>query len=375
MIDPLKFINNLKKNNINFFTGVPDSLFSNLCVQFEKKERSNHIVSTNEGSAIGLAIGFHLASGKIPFVYLQNSGLGNIINPIISLADRKVYNIPIFLLIGWRGEVLSNRKQIKDEPQHKTQGFLTEKLLKILNIKYKILDHKSNFIKDVNYLKKFALKKKKIVALLIRKNTFKNINSQNKTKKKVKFSRESALKEVYKYIPTKFAKVSTTGMLSRELYELNKKDKYIKNTFMCVGGMGHAISIATGITLYNNKKIFCLDGDGSSLMHLGAQANSSKNKKLVHIVFNNFAHDSVGGQKPPSEKIAFYKVAKEMGYSFCYRVNNLKQIKNVIKKSLSNKKSTFIEIICNSGHRENLSRPDKSAVFYKSQFMKFLKNK
>ena len=223
-------------------------------------------------------------------------------------------------------------------------------------------------------LKNLQYKKKKIVALLVKKNTFKNINSQIQSKNIKKIFREDALKEVYKQIPSNFPKISTTGMLSRELNELNEKNNFTKNTFMCVGGMGHAISIATGIAFCKKKKIFCFDGDGSSLMHLGAQANSSKLKNIVHILFNNYAHDSVGGQKPPSENITFNKLAKKMGYGFTYRVNNLKLLKNIIKKSLKNKKSTFIEILCEAGHRKELTRPGKPPLFYKKQFMKFLKN-
>ena len=160
-------------------------------------------------------------------------------------------------------------------------------------------------------------------------------------------TREEALKIVYKNIPYRHAKISTTGMLSRELYELNEINQTHDNTFMCVGGMGHSISISTGLALFKkSKKIVCLDGDGSILMHLGALANSGKIKNLIHIVFNNFAHDSVGGQRPPSENIEFYKVARDMGYSNSFRVKNSLQLKNKIDFALKNKKNTFIEIVC-----------------------------
>ena len=145
MIKPHKFIKVLKKNKINFFTGVPDSLFASLCNYFQLYEKKNHILSTNEGSSVGLAIGYHLATGKIPLVYLQNSGLGNAINPIVSLTDKKIFDIPIFFLIGWRGELNKKNIQIKDEPQHRTQGQITKKLLKLLNIKFEVLSNKSNY--------------------------------------------------------------------------------------------------------------------------------------------------------------------------------------------------------------------------------------
>lgn len=371
MINNIDFITNLKKNDIKFFTGVPDSLFSGLCNTFQIKEKHNHIISTNEGSAIGLAIGYHLATKKIPLVYLQNSGIGNMLNPLVSLADQKIFNIPIFFLIGWRGEI-NKSKQIYDEPQHKTQGIITIKLLNLLKIKFKILNKNTNFKKEIKYLKNYALKNNRFVALLIKKNTFKKIKLINKDYNNLYLSREQALKEIYDAIPKNLPKVSTTGMLSRELNEINEIKKTENNTFMCVGGMGHAISIATGLALYKKKKIFCLDGDGSALMHLGSLVNSSKINNIVHILFNNFSHDSVGGQETPSKNISFFKLAKKLGYFFSYRVKSRLEIINSIKKSLKNKKSTFIEVLCKKGHKDNLGRPKRNPLYYKKLFMKFL---
>ena len=212
------------------------------------------------------------------------------------------------------------------------------------------------------------------MAILIRKNSFKKIKLDYKKINHIQCTREIALKKIFQYIPKNMPKISTTGMLSRELYEINKRENCLKNTFMTIGGMGHAVSIASGIGLIKKKKkIICLDGDGSILMHLGSLANSAKIKNLVHIVFNNFAHDSVGGQIPPSENIDFTKLAKNIGYFNSYKVKNLKNIKNKIQLALKTKKSTFIEIICEKGHRNDLSRPKKNAVYHKEIFMKFLK--
>ncbi len=374
MISPKKFVKELKKNNIKFYTGVPDSLFAELCNVFETKEDANHILSSNEGSSVGMAIGYNLATNKMPLVYLQNSGLGNAINPIVSLAHKKVFNVPIFFLIGWRGEV-KNKKQIKDEPQHLSQGKITIDILRLLNIKYKILDSNSNYRNIINYLYKFAKKNNSMVALLIRKNTFSNkkVNTKiEKTKKLI--SREEAIKLIVKHIPKKIPKVSTTGMISRELYELNKKYGSTDNTLMCVGGMGHAVSIATTISKFKKrKKIICLDGDGAVLMHSGILSVSAKYKNLIHILLNNGVHDSVGGQKTPSEKIRFFKLAKEMGYSHSYKAINPAQIIAKLKSSLKKKGSVFIEIICKKGHRDNLLRPKENPSFYKKKFKNFLK--
>ena len=212
----------LRNNNIEFISGVPDSIFKDLCLEFENNFKSKHIVAANEGSSIGLAIGYHLASNKIPIVYLQNSGLGNIINPITSLASSRVYKIPMILIIGWRGEII-RKKQLSDEPQHKDQGMITQKMLETINVKYKILDKKSNFKKIFSNLKTDAIKSSRPVALLVRKNTFDKPSSKKKIipKKNNLFSREEALLTLIKRVPKKIPKISTTGMLSRELNEFN----------------------------------------------------------------------------------------------------------------------------------------------------------
>ena len=368
MIDYKQFTNSLIKNKINFFTGVPDSLFKSFCSYLETNYMYKNFITANEGSAIGIGIGYYLATGRIPLIYLQNSGLGNTINPLTSLADLKVYSIPLFLMIGWRGEVV-NKKQLKDEPQHKKQGLITEKILKVMGIKYLILSKKSDYKKSISLLKKYSLKKSKPVALLIRKKTFKKYLPKNKESKKL-LTREETLKEIIKSLQNNSIKVSTTGMLSRELNEINESKKNSKNTFMCVGGMGHAISIATGIALKKKQKIYCFDGDGSFMMHLGSAILSAKLKNLVHIVFNNKTHDSVGGQKTISHHLSLSKIAKSLGYSKCYLVKNKYEINKVFKSIKNVKKSIFIEVLCKKGYRQNLSRPNKKLIQLKKDFIR-----
>ena len=372
MISPKLFLKALKSNKINFITGVPDSMFSSLCLYLEKNFNSpNHIVAANEGSSIGIAIGYYLAKKKIPLVYLQNSGLGNVLNPIISLANKQIYKIPMILLIGWRGEI-KNNIQIKDEPQHLFQGKITEKFLKLININCIKIDSCSNIFEVIRKAKKLAEKKSQPVAILVRKNTFLNKNySKNISNKKL--IREEFLKELCKNIPNNIPRISTTGMLSRELYEISKKRS---NFFMCVGGMGHAISLATGIatSTVKNKKVICLDGDGAALMHMGSMSSSSKCNNLIHILFNNNSHDSVGGQKTAAQNLKFINIAKAIGYTNVYSISKVNKISDVLKKCLSNKKSSFIEINCRSGHRNNLIRPEDKLEFSKIEFMNFLKN-
>jgi phosphonopyruvate decarboxylase len=370
MIDIKNFINILKKNDLNFCTGVPDSLFKDLCFQFEKRFKKNHITASNEGAAVAIGIGYHLKTKKIPLIYMQNSGLGNAINPIISLADRNVFNIPLFLIIGWRGE--KNHKFI-DEPQHITQGKETESFLKNLGIKYKIINSKSDYPKVIKLLKNYSLRNNKSVCLLIRKNSFQK--KTNKTKKILTNldKRESFLKKIVEELPKNSIIVSTTGILSRELYEILKAKKNKLNNLMCVGGMGHAISIATGIAKQTKKKVYCFDGDGAVTMHMGSLAISSKLKNLVHIVFNNFSHESVGGHDNAAKHVSFFKLANILGYENSIFIKNIKDISKVVKKMIKSKKSSFIEIICSKGHRANISRPKEKMIYLKNTFQKRIK--
>lgn len=369
MIKIKNFINELEKNDLKFCAGVPDSLFKNLCFVLEKRFKNNHIVTANEGAAVGIGIGYHLNSKKIPLIYMQNSGLGNAINPLISLADHEVYSIPLFLIIGWRGEI---GKKIDDEPQHRTQGKITQKFLENLGIKYKILNNKSDFKKDIKVLKKYAQKKNKPVALLVRKNTFENIKVVDNSKKTNFPVRENILNKLINKLPKNSTIVSTTGILSREIYEISQRSKKI-NHLMCVGGMGHAISIAQGLAKSSKRKIFCFDGDGALTMHMGSLSSSLKVKNLVHVVFNNFSHESVGGHDNAAKHVKFYKLAKVLGYNKSVVCKNEIEVIDNLNKSLKYKYNYFIEILCAKGHRKNISRPKETMKFLKTKFMKNLK--
>ena len=362
MISIDDLIYQLKKNNLNFFSGVPDSLFKDFCFEIEKKFKSSHHIAANEGSAIGIGIGYHLKTNKIPVIYMQNSGLGNAINPLISLADSNVYKIPLFLIIGWRGE--PNNKFI-DEPQHLTQGKETINFLKNLKIKFKIINSKSNIKKIIKDLKKYSQKTKLPVCMLIKRNSFAKKILKKKENKNKFFFREDLLKIIVNKLPVNSILVSTTGILSRELNEIIKKQGKKINYFMCVGGMGHAISVATGIALNTKKKVFCLDGDGALTMQMGSLATSALQKNIVHILFNNFGHESVGGHKTSADHVKFYKLAYSLGYKYVNICKNKKEVENAISNGIKCDKSFFVEILCKQGHRKNISRPKENMKFLK----------
>ena len=359
------FINSLKKKNIRFFTGVPDSVLKQLSFILDKKKSNEHVVATNEGSAISLGIGYYLATKKMPCVYLQNSGLGNAINPLISIAHKKVYSIPMLLIIGWRGAPKSN-----DEPQHMIKGKITRSLLKLLNIKFIILSNKKD-LKKLEKLITFGLQNKAPVACLIRKNTF--INSKIETSEKIKKNtREIFIEDFLKTIPKNSKIVSTTGYTSRELFQIRKQNK-IKNgkDFYMVGGMGHASMVSLGISSKFKGQVFCLDGDGSLLMHMGSlrTIGNLKFKNFKHILLNNNMHESVGGQVTHAKNINFNKLVKSLGYKNYFKVNDEFNYVKAINKLIKSSGPSLLEIKINPGTIKNLIRP-KNFLKIKEEFIK-----
>ena len=357
MINVDNFFKFLKSNKVNFYTGVPDSILKKTKKHFENLNFKNHIPVNNEGSAVAAAIGYYLTTKKIACVYMQNSGLGNAINPLISIAHKKVYSIPVFLLIGWRGA-----PGVKDEPQHILKGAITVKLLKLLNIKYCILNKERDFLK-VKKLINYSKKNKVPVACLIKKNILKGkkidrIKYKNFSKSNIQ--RKDFIKALIKSIKSSVKIISTTGYTSRELYQLRKKYNLNNGSdFYMVGGMGHSSMVALGASIHSKKQVICLDGDGSILMHMGSLANIGNlgNKNFKHILLNNYSHESVGGQKTFSEKMQFNKIAKGSGYKKYYFLNNKKKINQILKKFLISKGPSFLEVAIKHGSIENLTRP------------------
>ena len=374
MLSPIVFFNFLKKKGISFYVGVPDSLLKNFCHYVSNKvSKKNHIISANEGSAIAIASGYNIATRKIPLVYLQNSGLGNTINPILSLSDKKVYSLPMLIMVGWRGQ-----PGIKDEPQHISQGSCTISLIKSLKKKYKILNgnFKSDLLKTNSALK-IAKKNQEPVFLIVKKNTFEKIIEPKKDQSNL-ISREEAIDLITSVFKKNIKIISSTGMISRELYEIRKKqnDKSF-NDFLTVGSMGHASQIALGISLNSKKKIICLDGDGAFLMHMGGVSTIGdlKIKNYLHIVLNNFSHDSVGGQPTSAKTTSLSNIAKACGYKNI--IGPLKSKTQIIKKlNYMLKKKTgpsFVEILVKKGFRKNLGRPKEKPIENKNNFFKNLK--
>ena len=375
MIDPKVFFEALQGHRVQFFTGVPDSLLKNFCAYVdEHAAEGTHVITANEGSAIALAAGYHLATGEVPLVYMQNSGLGNAVNPLVSLLDKEVYQIPALLVIGWRGE-----PQVKDEPQHKKMGSVTPALLDAIGVSYTVLsDTPQAATKDLRRAYERAKKENAPHALLVRKDLFGPYRTtKGASQSAYPLSREEALATVIKQIEKNAIVVSTTGKLSRELFELREKEKEARGKdFLTVGSMGHASQIAFGIALSKPKRpVYCFDGDGAALMHLGGIAVIGQHapQNFRHILFNNGMHESVGGQKTAGFNADFCAIALACGYKEALRATNEKNIKAAFVGMKKKKGPAFLEIRIKGGARDNLGRPTRSPEENKRDFMAHIK--
>lgn len=373
MIQPENFYNALNKNNINFFSGVPDSLLKDFCAYImDNVAKERNIIAANEGNAIALAAGHYLATKEIGLVYMQNSGLGNATNPLLSLVDPIVYNIPVLLLIGWRGEPGK-----KDEPQHIKQGEVTLGLLETMKIKYEILP--KNEVNMENSIKKAAdymEETKNPYALIVSKNTFSSYKLKNIIDNGYELNREEVIKHIISNIDDNSVIVSTTGKTSRELFELRQRlNQGHEKDFLTVGSMGHSLSIAMSVALAQPARdVYCIDGDGALLMHMGGLAivGSMSPRNLKHIVINNGAHDSVGGQPTVGFNIDIQKIAEGSGYKLVLQAKTKKELLKAIGKLNDSKELTFLEVKVNKGSRSNLGRPTITPIENKEEFMKFL---
>ncbi len=373
MISPKFFYDTLASNGIDFYAGVPDSLLKNLCAYItDHADAAHNIIAANEGGAMGLAAGHYLATGQIPVVYMQNSGEGNIINPLASLTDKDVYNIPVLLVIGWRG-----KPGVHDEPQHVKQGKVTTGLLNVMGIDYTVLSKEED--KAAAQIKKamdYMQQTNECYALVIEKDTFDTYTLQNVEKNDLTLSREEAIQTVVAALGDKDAIVSTTGMISRELFEYRTaKQEGHERDFLTVGSMGHASQIALGIALEKkDRRIWCFDGDGASIMHMGSMAIVAQNapKNYVHVVFNNGAHDSVGGQPTVGLRIDLPAIAKAVGYKAVYSCNNKKSLQELLEGMKIQEGPILLQVCVKKGNRKDLGRPTTTPIQNKEALMNFL---
>jgi len=372
-MDTKLFIDLLKKElNCSLFAGVPDSQLKELCYYLTQNESDNHLICANEGNAVAVAAGEYLSTGKVPVVYLQNSGLGNIVNPVASLLNNKVYGIPCVFVVGWRGE-----PGVKDEPQHIFQGEITLDLLKVLGIHTIILDKDTEIstLQQEFQTQKEFLNAGNSIAIVVKKGAFSPIDKV-KAKNDFVLNRESVIKTITEVAGQDLI-VCTTGKASRELFEIRENAQQShKYDFLTVGSMGHASSIAYGISKnITDKKVWCIDGDGAILMHLGAMGimGNKKPHNLIHVLINNQAHETVGGMATSSNTMDYCAIAKACGYLKQYRISSEAELKQALLNAKNANELTFVEICVGLGSRADLGRPTTTPEQNKNMFMSYIR--
>lgn len=379
MIDQKLFVNTLKELGVEFFTGVPDSYLNGFCNYIQNNVSiDKHIIAANEGNAIGIAAGYYFSTNTIPLVYMQNSGLGNAINPLVSLVDANVYQVPMILLIGWRGE-----PGCGDHAQHIKQGEITPKLLEMLEIPYIIAEDNNNeFMEQLRPLFYEANHNKKVVAILGRKGIFAELNKSNPIDDTYPLTREEAIESILDILPNTTYYLATTGRATRELYFLReKRNESHSYDFLNLGAMGHVSSVALGLASANpNHQVVCLDGDASALMHMGAftmaSQSQAKTLNLFHIVLNNGAHESVGGQPSVGNKVNFTSIAAGSGYNTIgHPVTTKAELQLALQKLSLIAGPHFIDFRIHQGLKGKLPPLDIDTKREISNFMKQLANK
>lgn len=370
MVNTKLFCDSLKKHDIDFFAGVPDSLLKDFCAFLQSNVDSSHnIITANEGNAVAMCAGYHVSTGKIGAVYMQNSGEGNAVNPLMSLTDPDVYSIPVFLIVGWRGE-----PGVHDEPQHVKQGKVTIPLLEAMGIPHEILsdDFEPQINRAITYMRQFNAP----YAIVVKKSSFSSCALAVKNNQ-YSITREEALKTIIHELGKDDFVVSTTGKTSREIFEIREESKEgHSNDFLTVGSMGHTASIAYGMALGTDKKVWCIDGDGSFIMHMGGIGVicSKMLPNFKYIVNVNDAHESVGGQPTCSPNLDFEKILRGLGFRKVIIAENQKQIEDGVKQLASNFGFALV-LHTKQGSRSNLGRPTTTPVENKLALMNRIKVK
>jgi phosphonopyruvate decarboxylase len=374
MIDTAKFFNFLAYADVDYFAGVPDSLLSAFGAYVaDHVPDDRHVIAANEGAAVALAAGRYLATGRTGLVYFQNSGQGNMVNPLVSLADPEVYSIPMLLLAGWRAA-----PGVHDEPQHVKQGRITIDIFKAMEIPVEILpDETDAAVQVAKRQLDYARAHNCPAALLVKPGIFSAYSLKQKEADSSLMEREKAIRLIVGALPVDTAIVSTTGHISRELYEhRDLAGQSHERDFYTVGSMGHASQIALGVaSAQPERPVVCLDGDGAMLMHMGAMAivgKSPVSRKFYHVVLNNGAHGSVGGQPTVGFGIDMPAIARACGYCFAERVDREEDLGPALERLLKSGGPSFLEVRVGRKARKDLGRPKTTPSENKKLFMRYL---
>lgn len=371
---PLLILETLREAGIKFFSGVPDSLLAPFCGALaEHVTPDRHMVATDEGVAVALAMGWHMATGEIPLVYLQNSGLGNAINPLVSLADARVLGVPLVLLIGWRGESNETGAAPKDEPQHVVQGRITLPQLDLLGIEWRVLDADIDIKAAIHELTAIARAQRQPVALVARRGSFGAMPMFPPDTPGI-LGRAIAISAIAGALPPASAVVATTGMAARELAAWRHRvGSCGLSDLLCVGGMGLAGALALGVSQAQPERLVCcIDGDGAALMHMGSLSMIAKAPNLLHVILQNGTHASVGAQPTANPDFDFPGMGKICGYSQVRRVHDLPALQTAMIDLLARPGSRMLVVHCGSAADPDLARPGVTPSTNRKNFMGFL---
>ena len=372
-VSPLDFYTALVRRNIDFFTGVPDSLLKDFCLCIDENvSKENHIIAANEGNAIATAAGYHLGTGKLPLVYMQNSGLGNALNPLLSLCDREIYSIPMILLVGWRGE-----PGVPDAIQHVKDGRIQLDLLDVVEIPYEIVSGDQTDIQEkVHGGIEKASKESQPFVFLVKKGSFATYETKPAAGDAGRMLREEALQIILERLEGNSVIVSTTGKTSREVFEIrDRKGQSHSSDFLTVGSMGHCSSIALGVAIARSERdVVCIDGDGALIMHLGSLATIGKAgpKNFKHILINNRVHESVGSQPTAVDSMNVPELVRSTGYEHVYSVEGKDELVALFDEFSQQEGPSFLEVKVRPGSREDLGRPAIPPTDNKKAFQEFL---
>ena len=376
MINPARFVDHLREQGVTMYTGVPDSLLKQLGAHVMATfPREQHVIAANEGAAVSIAMGHYLRTGSPAVVYLQNSGMGNTINPLLSLADPDVYGTPMIVVVGWRGQ-----PGVKDEPQHVKQGRVMEALLDVLELPWSVLPNDPGAAEaTIAEAVKVAIDRNTPYVVLVQKGTFADTTAPLPGAAGIEglASREDALMAMADAVGPDAIIVSTTGMLSRELFEYRKRTGQPGDRdFLTVGGMGHASSIALGIAMRETEReVWCFDGDGALLMHLGSLAVIADRapSHYFHVVFNNGVHDSVGGQPTSVNVVDVAATARALGYRLAFSTSDLASVADAVGELRAHGGPSLLELKVRPGNRPGIGRPTRTPAESKRAFMAALR--
>lgn len=373
MIEQKTLFAALQKMGLNFFTGVPDSLLNDFCLHLVNNVPDyQHVMAANEGNAIGIATGYHLATGEIPVVYMQNSGVGNATNPLLSLTQKDVYSIPLILVIGWRGD-----PSITDHAQHKKQGELTPVLMKDMDIPYEILDSDETVIEKFAWAAQKAREISSPVALIAKKAILTQKEKKQEYADSTLMNREEAISAVLDVFGENAIYLATTGRATRELHEqITAHGLSHELEFLNVGAMGHLSSIGLGMAVgAPNKRIVVFDGDAAAVMHMGSLATNGRYQpqNLIHIVLNNGVNESVGGQKSSGQVIDLTSVARACKYNTVETfVSTKEELQSAVKELDAQCGLAFIDVHVRQGIRKDMPKLGINHKEAKEALMKYL---